>query len=387
MGTALALVVFTRTIGGILVISVFAYLVLAGGTRFWRELVLAAVAMAAFVGLVLGLTPVTQSSLVPRKYLEAPHASFLMAIGAAAGSEDARDRLSSRYGVEADTPVDGGRFDVGALWGDFLGGVRYHVARDVRSTVLPLGGGPREQSFAQRIGVSSLPLVVGLAVSGLIALGYIRWLAQERVTALNFFGLLYAGALAFWAWSGARLLYPIVPQLIYALLLGTEGVLSATVLLQRRNPYSERLRRWVLVSTVLALAITYAYVAFLIGDSRLHVGDLEARTHWIRANSASSATVMTELPEVDYLYGERKTVPYPPSSMGGDLARYLEQRAVDYVLVAPELRWQSEYVPAHSERAIQMLGPLSDLADANRVTLVYSSEGDLVQVFEVERER
>jgi hypothetical protein len=94
---------------------------------------------------------------------------------------------------------------------------------------------------------------------------------------------------------------------------------------------------------------------------------------------------MTEQPQTDFLYGGRKTVSYGAFSSISELEHYLNRNNVNYVLIAPQLKWQSNYVPAYSDRTIRVLHLLENLSSENRVVLVYASEGEWVKVFQVLR--
>jgi hypothetical protein len=91
---------------------------------------------------------------------------------------------------------------------------------------------------------------------------------------------------------------------------------------------------------------------------------------------------MTEAPAVDYVYAGRKTIPQPGSlTSADDLAHFLERHSIDYILVAPEIEWQLSYSPAYSEGATRLLDATAELVLEDRITLVYSSDQDLILVY------
>jgi hypothetical protein len=147
-----------------------------------------------------------------------------------------------------------------------------------------------------------------------------------------------------------------------------------------------KIRKRILASVVLVLLSVSIYKSLTIDDSRLHVGDLEVRSRWLKSNTPSSAVVMTGVPEVDFVYSGRKTIPYPLSSQSGDeLYNYLLRNRVDYILIAPAIEWQDQlpHVPSYREATVHILGMLMELSSENRVTLVHASEQDLIRVFGV----
>jgi hypothetical protein len=96
----------------------------------------------------------------------------------------------------------------------------------------------------------------------------------------------------------------------------------------------------------------------------LHVGDLAERTAWLRARAEPGAIVMSEYPQTDFLYGGRSTVPYPAAAALEEpekLAAYLVAQRVDYVLVAPELRWAVRHRPTYSRSAQAVLDRVAEL--------------------------
>jgi len=389
MSVALTFVVFTRTIGVVLVISVFAYLLFVIGRRFWKELLLIVTTMIVLVGLVVGITPVNPKSLLPSNYFNTKEASFLVGLGVITTSVDPSDLPSSRYTTEDETPTGRGRFDIKLLLTDyFIAGTKQHLGEDLRQAILPLGGGPREQIVAERIGIPSLPILVGVFTFGLIVLGYFRWFVQEGLSVFNLYAILYSGALFLWVWKGPRLLYPIQAQLHFGFLLGIEAVLSWAAAFRGRTNSVRKFRNGVLASAVFILLLLSVRSSLKIDDSRLHTGDLQARTTWLKANTTPCDIIMTGAPPIDFMYSGRKTV-YQPGSLAstGELEDYLAKHGVDYILIAPRIEWQPSYIPSYSDRTTGLLSLIADLISESRVMLVYSSEQDLVKVFKIQPQK
>ncbi|KPL15510.1 MAG: hypothetical protein AMJ93_16575, partial [Anaerolineae bacterium SM23_84] len=375
MSVMLTFVAFTRTVGLVLVITVFAYLLFRIGKRVWKELVLIVVMMILLVGVVVGTTPVQPSGLLPLRYLRETNASFLIGLGAGITSTDPSDLLPSEYLKEDETLTSRERLNIGALLEDFLvDGAKRHIGQDLRQAVLPVGGGAREQALAERMGIPSLPILVGFLTFGLIALGYSRWFAKEGLSVFNLFAILYFGALLLWNWIGPRLLYPIQPQLHLGFLLGLEAILIGITSVGNRDTLL-KFGKMMLASAVLVLWLLSVRKSLEIADSRLHVGDLQARTKWLKANTTLSDIIMTEQPTLDFLYSNRRTIYQPDSLVSAtELEDYMVKHEVDYILIAPQLQWQPSYVPSYGDRTIRFLPLIADLVSESRITRVYSSE-------------
>ncbi len=385
MSVMLTFVAFTRTVGLVLVITVFAYLLFRIGKRVWKELILIGVMMILLVGVIVGTTPVQASSLLPLRYLRERNASFLIGLGAGITSTDPSDLLPPEYLKEDETLTSGERLNIGALLEDFLvDGAKRHIGQDLRQAVLPVGGGAREQALAERMGVPSLPILVGFLTFGLIALGYFRWFAEEGTSVFNLFAILYFGALLLWNWVGPRLLYPIQPQLHIGFLLGIEAVLLWIPSFGNQD-VSHKLGNALLASAVLILLLLSIHGSLHIDNTRLHVGDLQARTNWLKSNATPSDIIMTEAPLTDFVYSGRKTVRQPESlTSAGELEAFLVDQGIDYILIAPEIKWQPNYIPTYSDRTNRLLSQIAVLISENRISVVYSSERDLIKVFRIQ---
>jgi hypothetical protein len=191
------------------------------------------------------------------------------------------------------------------------------------------------------------------------------------------------------------LLYPIQPQLQFAFFMGIESLILGLVSLPARIAGS-RESRWTMLrkpgtlarrltlAVLLILLLTSIYESLEFSDSRGHIGDLTARTLYIQKATPPSAVLLTEAPVVDYLYGGRKTVPYPvtyPSVKRFE--RYLKERQVDTILVAPRVGWQLNYKPEYTARAKKTLEYLNELVEQGKLSLIYNSEADLIKVYQV----
>ncbi len=359
---ALFFVIFTRSVGIVLVAIIFAYLLIIKGKAIWNQLALVVLETLVLVGVLVAISPIGLAALLPVRYIDS-----LARYGSSAQVSDAQA-----------VPVNYSRIRYQ------LRTIERHLEADIPGIVIPVQS-QSAQALANRIGIPSLPLVLGFLVSGLIALGYLRWFDGEGLSVIRLFPVLYMGVLTVWTWVDPRLLYPIQPQLQFGFLLGIEGILFPIRLFQDRIA---PLRHWgKLIPALIAAGLlsVFIYQSFRIDDSRSHVGDLFARTRWFGSNSVASDIIMTEQPQTDFIYSGRKTVPYPESlSSPEDLEVYLGKNNITYILIGPQIAWQPIYAPSYSNRTSSLLTLVENLRLDNRLRLVYSSPRDLIQILKVE---
>jgi hypothetical protein len=383
MSLVLVFVVFTRTVGVILPIIIFGYLLYTRGLKYWRQLALVLSGMVIWVGLVLAITPINLSNLLPSNYLNSQPARIIHVSGVVAPPDQSLNELPSLSTNVDGSPLDTGSVDKKTLLYDFLiKGTLYHFREDVRQAVLPFGNGAREQALAEQVGIRQLPAIFGYLVSALVLIGYLRLFLLRKISIFALFGVLYLGVLELWVWQGPRLLYPIQPQLLFGFLAGLEAVLFLGV--SMINQFSSRqIANLTLAAVVLALVAISFYKDLNVTDSRLFVGDLQKRTTWLRANLPKSSVVLTEDPEIDYLNSGNKTVPYPPSGLTvDDFEAYLSQNSVNYILVAPEIAWQDNYAPSFSQKVSQMRPLFDQIMSQHKLVEVYSSPPDNIEVYQ-----
>ena len=386
MSVALTFAAFSRSIGIVLVIAVFAYMLVMRGRRAWVPVAGIILQIGLLASLVLIFTPVQLNDLVPRGYLKDENARFIVAFFSRAQS--GRDANPALTEANVSPAVDGAEISSSpqVLSPQVLiaYGIKQHIGRDLRGVAFPFGGGSREQKLATRLGFPMLPQVIGYFVSGLIILGFIRLLRREISSLFLLFAVLYFGVIFLWIWNDPRLLYPIQPQIFLGLISGIEGIfLWISRPLSRRN-YSDRSINIALASIVAFLLFASAYKSSVIQDSRLHTGDLGVRTSWFTTFSTPEDILMTEEPETDYIYSGRMTVPYPSLVSSVErLEDYLLSNRINYVLVAPVTDWQDRVQPVYSDNARRLLPMLEGLTLANRLHQVYSSEQDDIRIFQV----
>src|SRR5262249_18012582 len=109
---------------------------------------------------------------------------------------------------------------------------------------------------------------------------------------------------------------------------------------------------------------------------------LRTRSTWLKGAAKPNDVVMTEVPEIDFLYGGSKTVPYPESFASADeLEIYLTHHDVRYIVVAPQLQWLSVHTAVYSPATIAVLDALKTLAAENKWTEAHSVKEDSVVIF------
>jgi len=386
LSLTLLLAVATRTIGVTLVFAVFAYLLLALGKRFWKEPLLIVSQMALIMGLIVLATPVSLQNIVPARYFQGSNASFVQGVSAGlADDAPLSENLSEAYILPEEETGDEAGLNFKKLFYDyFIDGGSQHLGEDLRLAVFPFGGGRTEQLLADHIGLTNLPLLVGFTLSVVIIIGFGRWVWGEGLSAFLLFPIFYSGLLAVWVWNGSRLLYPIVPQLFFGLLLGAEALAVLAVRLFRKPNWRPAVVK-AAVGAVLVVVLGGAlYKSIIIGDTRLHVGDLTVRTEWVKANIPASAVVMSEYPHLDYIYSDHQAVPMPQAPSTDQLTAYLAEQNVDVIIVGPEILWQYRYSPSYSKETELFLATLEKMALQDQVRLIHSAAADWVQVFTVQ---
>lgn len=376
MSAALVGALFTRSIGIVLIACIFAYLLFKRGKAFALQLASVVALMAVIVSVIILTTPVQLRDLLPSEYLKDENAGLVMApVTGVVPTEDGAPSAT------VSTPPDWTQ-KVKTLVIDYIliYGTVHHFGKDMRVIAFPLGGGGREEALAERIGLPFLPLLFGFCISGLVLFGWYRQFKQEGLTLLLMFGVVYLATLFLWVWDDPRLLYPIQPQIQLGLLLGIEAlVVFLATRVRFRSPYA------ILAGIAILLILIAAIKGTQIEDSRLHTGDIRARTTWLAKNAPPSAILMSEASEIDYLYGGRKTVTYPTVTSPAQLEEFLIAHKIDYVLIAPFIQWQTEYKPTYSKTTTKFKSWFEEFAALKRATLVYSFEPEMIRIYQITR--
>lgn len=351
MSLLLFSVVSVRTVGFILLASVFVYLLWVQRLKLWKELAATLAGMMLLLALVTALTPVKLADIVPNQYL-----SYVTS----GGQTELQDRFLNYQ----------------------LYRIRQHLGKDLRSVILPLGGGTREQALADQLGMTDLPVYLGLLCAVFIAIGYVCWFSVVGPSLFQLFSVMYFGVVWFWTWEDPRLLYPIDPQLQLGFILGLGFLPLAFNVFVSRNRLLPLVSSRLVAGLVLILLLMSVYGSARIDNSRLHIGDMQERSTWIKANTLPSAVIMSEATEIDSLYSARRAVEFPNSyTTSADLESYLVNNKVDYLLIAPMVTWETHYVPSYSPSTDALLPLVELLVAKGRLELAFSSEPDLIKVY------
>jgi hypothetical protein len=386
LSAALTLVVFTRTIGLTLVACVFFYFLFKVGTKVGKDILKIALLMGVLVGLVIALTPVRFLDLVPLWYLKHDkNARPLVSVisgepaGVSTGEIDSDFETFSQIGVDQGQRLSSIRTLV-------ISGFQHVFGENLRWTTIPFGLGVLRQIFDHSIGNASFVLqIFAYVISGTVVLGLSLFMFREQFSLFSFYPVIYFGALFFWNFNNPRLFYPIQPQIQIGWLVAIEMLILLISRVFRK--FSIRSAYLGMVSLVTMMLAGSIFNSLQIEDSRVHAGDLRIRSEWLQAHTYASDIIMTEQPEVDYLYSGRKTVPYPNTlPTEKELEKYLIDERVDYILVAPKLGWFERYRPIYSDLTGEYLPAFERLRADQRIQLVYSLESDLIRVYRVQKE-
>ncbi len=381
LSMALTLALFTRTIGVVLVATVLLFLFVRIGKAFWREAALILVQMATLTALLVSATSVQVADLIPVGYLNDPHASTLIRLTQSPTLQRATEGDSAAPTATVSTPAS----PVTRPFLDSVGKtLQFYLFRGVRYAVVGSGAGPGEEAMVTQLGLPGLSAVASLLVTALVFAGLARRLVGDPARVAVWFTLAYTAALLLWRGEDERLLYPILPVLLWGLLSGIELVASYSV-----SPIRSALPRRALAGSVFAIAITGLMTLSVLGswrleDSRWHVGDLASRTQWLRSEGSSTDVVMTERPTTDFVYGAHQTVRYPDQgafASAQTLWGYARGLRVKYVLVAPDAAWQPIHDMTYSPAATRVLELLEVLTQQGQATLVHSEPDTRIQVF------
>jgi len=182
-------------------------------------------------------------------------------------------------------------------------------------------------------GVYILSVVLLLVV----AVGLLYELRKRQIVEL--YVLFYVILLYFWVVFikevQPRLLIPIIPFLCYyffSVLIGVSNWLttrfaSASGFVKRMTP---------LVAASLLLLLLARNVQDWRKPQRERSVDLSLSGNWLRTNSVENSVIMAIDAVPTYLYARRHTVNYPTE--GENIAEYLAENQVDYVLIQPSLK-------------------------------------------------
>lgn len=366
---AIALIA-TRTIGVAIVVG--AILSFLSNLRTHRSLprLIGTVLLLATGTLLIILLLINSNAVFPRRYLRESNARYFRSVLPGDGDMEAS---TSRDNTE----VEGGSVD----WVRFTYKLRHHMYSDIPDVILP-GSSPLSELIDQRL---SLPLVQTALVIGasfLLLLGSLRWLQHTGWHVLWISGLAYAAALVFWSWNTPRLLYAIIPHLWYAFLLGC-WILLYRVISWGHGSRAKHYSSSVLSGFVVILVIFWSGFNLYRSPSVERVGDLPSRTTWLKENVSPNQIVMTEYPMVDYLSIQTQTVYWPQTQTTSELQSYLREHNVDYLLMAPEIRWDRLYEPNWSHYLDAWQPVIEELEAQSQIVLSFADDTVNVRVYQV----
>jgi hypothetical protein len=352
VGSLLFLAVFTRTLGVVLLLALVLVIGYNRRRGALREFGLISMAFLTLTAVVIAFTPVRLTDLLPYEYIHQLQNPALWLEGKTESSTATR----------------------------VITAIREYAIEHTRQLLLPVGGGAGEQALLSRFGLSWLPIFVGIVLMSLVGIGFAKWKAAEGISIPWLFSILYLLVVLAWPWRGPRFLYPIGPYVVFGFLLGIAAVMDT---LMRTRGRGSLVRTWsVVIASVLLIAVG-ALKTLALDDSRIHTGDLKQRTAWVAEIAEPGSIIMSEQPQIDYIYGRTKTVPYMLFASSSQLADFWDARGVTHVLIAPRVSWDHPYVPRYSDSTEQLLPLVYELAATNDAALIYERQSDLIKVFRV----
>lgn len=365
--------VFVRTVGVVLFVALVAYLMYKRGRNVFKESIAAGLLNLALLGVIVAVTPIKPINLLPIRYA----ANFS---GYASGE--------TRVPTQRDKPyvqVLGEGILLHLNIGDYLPG-------SLENTY---------NNFFDRLGVPLLGIVPGVLLLALLILGGIQWFRRMGLTALSVVIPPYVAVLMVWTWRGPRLLYPIQPQLILAMVLGV-SVLSGWLAGQWKR--ARRDARWFSIGNselmgnhsaeswraaarwrrlpLLAILVGVLSLAFVLVDARLASSfratpNWRERTAWIRANAPADAIILTMHPPVDYIYSGHTFLDPDNSATSGELAAFLQKNGIDY-LIAPTADAPPTLIQQRTRAEARFGGLVQSLAEQQVISKVWNwAEGDV----------
>ena len=388
MSIMITFVIFIRTIGVVFVGSIIFYLLVVRGFRFWKKFLLVFGGTFIIVAIILATTSVNVYNLIPTKYLN-DNNNYLIRRFVSNLFPD--QSLNSTQEQSPDSGAFGSSYHAGDLkpFSDvsvsklILYSINQHFGVDVRMAVLPFGG-TRDGPIIYGITLQGVLNAAGIIITGLIFYGFILLMIQRKPSIFVLSSIVYILVLMLWTWEDPRLLYPVQPQLEFGFLSGISGLITWITSSKYLSGLRPRQNLFMALLTI-GLILIAVIKCFTIEDSRQHIGDLQARTNWVKANSANTAILMTEHPLVDYIYSDRNIVFYPGKnqiSSINDFETYLANKNIQYIVVAPEISWQLKYIPTYSDWTNSLFPYLNELTKENKLTLIYDSGSKKIKVYQ-----
>lgn len=378
LGGVLFMALFTRTVGFTLVFAVALYLMYRRRWKAVQDLAWVGLTGIVLLAAVIGLTPVTTANVIPSQYLTLGDSLFFRQ--ALAPFIPSLTALEPQIINEEYPPVQGN--PDGTNQDYLVYNLRQHLGNDIRQVVLPYGI-DKLTALANQLGLPILFYVPGALIVLVLAIGFYKLTRLHGLPLFMFFALVYLGTVFFWIWEGGRLLYPIFPQILFSFLAGLSVLVGWVV---QRLPFSNPQRAaQVMLLGCFGLLLGASLIKAVDADHTLeHVGDLEQRTEWVRTHLPAGSVLLSEASILDFYYGEHKTFPYPFwASSQEKLEAYLNRGSATHILVAPQLKWSSQYTPAYSPLTLQLLPFFEGMISQGRLVELYVSESGWLRVYQI----
>ena len=368
LGTAATAMVFTRTVGWVMWAGIVIYWLYRKRFRAARELLLLAAVMVGVTALIVAVTPVALTDIVPAAY-----------------AQQSNVLISGERVVSGDKPESYPAFLQRTLPRRF--------SQDLPAAVIPGLNSNYVRTLARQWGVWPLLITFGMLTTLFMALGVVRWWAREGPSAFLLGVLPYFALLLAWTWTDRRFLYPVQAQMFYALLIGLEACGFGLVRLSGR-PQTRRLIRPALMVAIALMLALFAGVSLTYPDNRVYTRMQLERGQWFRQHTQASDVIMSYQAQMDYLLTGRRTVNVPEGldpSAPEVFAGYLDQQHVRYVVVEPERgTWAldpASGLPARNlnDRGQNYIGfdLAFPLATQGKLVLIHTGEQETYHVFAV----
>lgn len=314
MGVLTFFMVYTRSVGWVILGGILVYLFYRWRSHFWIEGGRLGAVWAGCFAIALLLTPLELHDL------------FSVAYFRQYAAEAAAPQSVPLQESETLAPVDDYRL---------VDRLLEHSVRDLPSTIVP---GLHSDAVIALARVWRLqPLLSGLAIAVVLtlALGLFRWQRQDGWSAFLAIAPPYLLVLLPWTWLGPRLLYPIQPQLSLAFLCGLEAIL--VMLTRRLRPGSRPAQSRPALAAAAVSLIAVSVIAVVMYPSNQEYGDfLLARSQWLKQHTAPDDILMSNIPATDFLSTGRKAVRFQGAGevdTASEFWRRLRANGVDLILI------------------------------------------------------
>jgi 4-amino-4-deoxy-L-arabinose transferase-like glycosyltransferase len=321
--------VFTRTVGWVMLAGIGLYWLRHRGRQGWLAIGVLAGLMAGMTALVIVLTPVPLDALFPRFYFR-----------------------------QYQTLLEGQQLALGARPEPYLVFLArtfpHRLTHDFPAAVVPALSSLYLDRLAQAYGLELLRWAVGLGITLTMGLGVVRWFRRGRLSVLVPSTLVYVVVLLVWDWNNRRFLHPVLAPLLYAFLLGAEGLaLGLSRVLAKDR--AMQLARGMMTVVMVALLGLNGLTVIAYPDNREADRMLRARGEWLARHTDPDAGIMSAWWSVDRLTSGRRVMALPtigPTTTPTELSEFLAQRGVCFVVLGPDYGlWAADEEGGRPERA------------------------------------